>query len=103
MPAKDGSRGDAATAAGELGIDLRACSRAEIAHKGGMATSTPKLERAPTFADTVAGVKKGMEPYAVPYYITYGAILGAITVGFIVLTLVIVLVATNFNVLGLIE
>ena len=83
--------------------DLHACPRAEIAHKGGMATSTSKAAPAPTFADTVAGVKKGLEPYLVPYYLVYAGVLGAITVGFIVLTLVIVLVATNFNVLGLIE
>ncbi len=76
--------------------NLHACPRGEIAHKGGMATSTPK---APVSAEILAGVKKRLTPY----YLTYGAILGAITVGFIVLTLVIVLVATNFNVLGLIE
>jgi hypothetical protein len=68
-----------------------------------MATSTPKAEYAPTFAESMAGVKKRLEPYLVPYYLVYAGVLGAITVGFIVLTLIIVLVATNFNVLGLIE
>ena len=79
-----------------------ACPRPELAHKECMAT--PRSDKpAPTFAETVAGVKKALAPYMTPYYIVYGAILGAITTGFIVLTLVIVLVATNFNVLGLIE
>ncbi|HEX4139957.1 MAG TPA: hypothetical protein VHY09_06385 [Candidatus Methylacidiphilales bacterium] len=64
-----------------------------------MATPTSKAAPAPTFAV----LKKRLEPYFVPYYLTVGAVLGGITVGFIVLTLVIVLVATNFNVLGLIE
>jgi hypothetical protein len=64
----------------------------------------PRTDKpAPTFAETVAGVKKALAPYATPYYMVYGAVLGAITTGFIVLTLIIVLVATNFNVLGLIE
>ncbi len=67
-----------------------------------MATPTPTA--APkTFADFIAGLKKSAEPYLVPYYLAFAAVMGAITVGFIVLTLLIVLVATNFNVLGLIE
>lgn len=68
-----------------------------------MATSTPKAAPAPTFAESIAGMKKRLAPYLVPYYLTVGAVLGGITVGFIVLTVLIVLVATNFNVLGLIE
>jgi hypothetical protein len=51
----------------------------------------------------LAGVKKRLAPYLVPYYLTYGAVLGGITVVFVLLTVVIVLVATNFNLLGLIE
>jgi hypothetical protein len=61
-----------------------------------MATTTTK-------PSPLAAVKKRLEPYLVPYYLTLGAVLGGITVGFVVLTLVIVLIATNFNVLGLIE
>jgi len=68
-----------------------------------MATPTKTAAPKPTFAEIIAGVKKSAEPYLVPYYLVFGALMGAITVGFIVLTLVIVLVATNFNVLGLIE
>ncbi len=50
-----------------------------------------------------AWLKEHGKNFASPYYIVVGAVVGGITVGFIVLTLVIVLVATNFNVLGLIE
>jgi hypothetical protein len=48
-------------------------------------------------------LKKRLEPYLVPYYLTYISIIGGITVAFVALTLVIVLVATNFNILSLIE
>jgi len=44
-----------------------------------------------------------LKPFLVPYYITVAAVLGAITVVFAVVTVVLVLVVTNFNVLGLIE
>jgi hypothetical protein len=65
-----------------------------------MATPTSKTAApAPTFAD----LKKDLERYMTPYYLVYASVLGGITVGFIVLTLLIVLVATNFNVLSLIE
>ena len=95
MPAEDAGTRD-------FGENLRACPRRKLAHKGRMATPSSK-KPAPPFAETVAGVKKGLAPYLTPYYLVYGAVLGAITTGFIVLTLIIVLVATNFNVLGLIE
>jgi len=48
-------------------------------------------------------VKKHMTPYLAPYYLTVGAVLGAITVGFVVVTVMIIIVVTNFNVLGWIE
>jgi uncharacterized RDD family membrane protein YckC len=83
---------------------LRACACPKTAHKRKlMATPTPTAAPEPTFADFIAGLKKRAEPYLVPYYLTFAAVIGAVTVGFIVLTLLIVLVATNFNVLGLIE
>ncbi len=44
-----------------------------------------------------------LKPYLNPYYITLAAVLGAITVVFVVVTVLLILVATNFNVLGLIE
>jgi hypothetical protein len=64
---------------------------------------------APSKASTAAPVpfivrvRERVQPYLTPYYIVVGAVLGGITVGFVALTLVIVLIATNFNVLGLIE
>ena len=48
-------------------------------------------------------VKEHAKPYLVPYYLTVAAVLGAITVGFAVVTVLLILVVTNFNVLGLIE
>jgi hypothetical protein len=50
-----------------------------------------------------AALKAQLSRYLVPYYLTLAAVIGAITALFAVLTLVIVLVVTNFNVLGLIE
>ena len=44
-----------------------------------------------------------VKPYLAPYYLTVAAVLGAITVGFAVVTVLLVLVVTNFNVLGWIE
>ena len=44
-----------------------------------------------------------MKPFLSPYYLVIGAVLGAITAGFVALTVVLILVATNFNLLGLIE
>lgn len=41
--------------------------------------------------------------FMVPYYITVVAVLGAATVGFLVVIGLLILVAANFNVLGLIE
>ena len=79
--------------------DLRACPRPEFAHKENMATTSTTTDK----PCPLATLKKRLEPFLVPYYLVYLALIGAITTGFIVLTLVIVLVATNFNVLGLIE
>jgi hypothetical protein len=44
-----------------------------------------------------------LKPFLVPYYITVAAVLGAIPAVFAVATVVIVLVVTNFNVLGWME
>ena len=44
-----------------------------------------------------------VKPFLAPYYLTVAAVLGAITVGFAVVTVLLVLVATNFNVLGWME
>jgi hypothetical protein len=44
-----------------------------------------------------------VKPFLVPYYLTIAAVLGAITTVFVVLCLVLVLIVTNFNVLGWME
>jgi hypothetical protein len=68
-----------------------------------MATPTKSAAPAKTFAEFIAGARERAKPYLVPYYLTVAAVLGAITTVFVVMTVVIILVATNFNVLGLIE
>jgi hypothetical protein len=44
-----------------------------------------------------------VEPFLAPYYLTVAGALGAITVAFLVVFLVLILLATNFNVLGWME
>ena len=51
----------------------------------------------------VEWAQKRLKPYLVPYYLTVAGVLGAITVGFVVLTVLLILVVANFNVLSLIE
>jgi len=48
-------------------------------------------------------VSKKLKPYLVPYYLTVATVLGAITVVFGIVTVLLILVVANFNVLGLIE
>ena len=47
--------------------------------------------------------KKHLQPYACPYYLTIAGVLGAATAGFVAVIVLLILVAANFNVLGLIE
>jgi hypothetical protein len=51
----------------------------------------------------LATLRERAKPYLIPYYFAVVAILGGITTVFVVLTVLIILIATNFNVLGLIE
>ena len=44
-----------------------------------------------------------LKPYLTPYYLVFAVVLGAITGVFAILTGVLLLIATNFNLLGLIE
>jgi hypothetical protein len=44
-----------------------------------------------------------IKPYTAPFYLAVAGLLGAITVVFVIVVTLIVLVATNFNVLSLIE
>ncbi len=50
-----------------------------------------------------AWLKKHGKAYLTPYYLTIGAVLGAATTGFVALIVVVILIATNFNILALIE
>ena len=50
-----------------------------------------------------AWLKKHGKAYLTPYYLTIVAVLGLATVAFVALIVVVVLIATNFNVLALIE
>jgi hypothetical protein len=71
-----------------------------------MSTPTPAAQASapptPKFCP-IEWVRERAKPYLVPYYLTVAGVLGAITVGFVVVTVLLVLVVTNFNVLGLIE
>jgi hypothetical protein len=44
-----------------------------------------------------------VKPFLAPYYLTIVAVLGALTLGFVIVIALLILVVTNFNVLGLIE
>ena len=44
-----------------------------------------------------------VKPYLAPYYLTVAGVLGGITVVFVVITVLLIIVVANFNVLGLIE
>ena len=44
-----------------------------------------------------------VKPYLAPYYLMVATVLGAVTVGFVVVTTLIALVVTNFNVLDWME
>jgi len=50
-----------------------------------------------------AWLMERLKPFLAPYYLIIGAALGAITAAFVALTVVLILIATNFNVLSLIE
>ena len=50
-----------------------------------------------------AWLRKHGKAYLTPYYLTLAAVLGVATVAFVALIVVVVLIATNFNVLGAVE
>jgi hypothetical protein len=76
--------------------------RAELAIKtcAMSAPARPVSTSQVSFPDRVMRVVK---PYTAPYYLMIAAVLGALTAGFVVVIVLLILVATNFNVLGLIE
>ena len=67
-----------------------------------MSAPTPTAQAAKPTSAKFCLIEKA-KPYLAPYYLTVAAVLGAITVGFVVITVLLILVVANFNVLGLIE
>lgn len=51
----------------------------------------------------ISAIMEKVKPFLVPYYLTIAGVLGAMTAGFVTLIVVIILIAANCNVLGLIE
>jgi hypothetical protein len=47
--------------------------------------------------------QKHIKPFLTPYYLVVAGVLGAATAGFVTLIIVLLIIATNFNVLGAIE
>jgi hypothetical protein len=47
--------------------------------------------------------RKHVKPFLAPYYLTIAAVLGGMTAAFVALIAVLILLATNFNVLGWME
>lgn len=68
-----------------------------------MSTPTPATKAPAPTTPLPERIKQVVTPYLVPYYLTIVGALGAATVGFIVVIVLLILVAANFNVLGLIE
>jgi hypothetical protein len=58
-----------------------------------MSTSSPTASAAPSLIER-------LKPYTAPYYLTVAAVLGAISTVFVVVTVVLILIVTNFNILG---
>jgi hypothetical protein len=66
--------------------------------------STPSFPNPALFPlSSRAWLMKHWKPLLAPYYLTIAALLGAATVGFLVVIGLLVLVATNFNLLGWME
>ena len=68
-----------------------------------MSTSAPEVVQPVTFPARLAWLQHQMRHRIRPYHVVVAAIVGLITTVFAVITLVIIIVATNFNVLGWVE
>ncbi len=68
-----------------------------------MSTSAPEVTQPVTFPAGLAWLQHQLRHRVRPYHLVVAASLGLATVVFAALVLVIVIVATNFNVLGWIE
>jgi hypothetical protein len=68
-----------------------------------MSTSAPEVTQPVTFPAGLAWLQHQMRHRIRPYHVVVAALLGLVTVVFAVVVLVIVIVASNFNVLGWVE
>jgi hypothetical protein len=68
-----------------------------------MSTSAPEVIQPVTFPARLAWLQHQMRHRIRPYHVVVAAIIGLITTVFAVAILVIIIVATNFNVLGWVE
>jgi hypothetical protein len=68
-----------------------------------MSTSAPEVIQPVKFPAPLAWLQHQMRHRIRPYHVVVAALLGLVTTVFIVAVLVIVLIATNFNVLGWVE
>lgn len=68
-----------------------------------MSTSAPEIIQPVTFPARLAWLQHRMRHRIRPYHVVVAAIVGLITAVFAVITLVIIIVAANFNVLGWVE
>jgi hypothetical protein len=65
-----------------------------------MSTSSPEVTSPVTFPARFAWLQHTIKARVKPYHLVMAAALGLATVGFVVVIAVMILVATNFNVLG---
>jgi hypothetical protein len=68
-----------------------------------MAGSSPVVRPPISFPERVAWLQKTVTTHVRPYHLAMGAVIGLISAVFGALVVVLVLIATNFNILALIE
>lgn len=68
-----------------------------------MSTTSPAAQGATPETPKPCPFERYVKPWLTPYYITVAGVLGGITVGFAVMTLLLIIVIANFNVLGWME
>jgi len=66
-------------------------------------TATPASTPKDVEFDPVEWAQKRLKPFTAPYYLVVASVLGAITTVFLIITVLLILIAANFNVLSLIE
>ncbi len=68
-----------------------------------MSTSSPEVTAPVSFPARIAWLQRNIQARVRPYHLVMGVAVGLITAVFAALVAVLLLVATNFNVLGLVE